>query len=325
MRAIVFGAEGTLGRPLVESLKISQYDIVCVDKKDGDLRDYKTWLKYLSGETFDEVYQMAADSGNSKYLENYSRSMNSSLMNLYCLDALHEAKEIGRVFFPSSFYVYGDACLYSLEKLYAELLFMHSPFDTRIARLFPTYGPGAIISGDNEKVTTAMCRKIITSSDMDRFVFKSSRLSPCRNFVYIDDAIRGIRMLMQNPKPTIIDLAGKEKISVSEVLYTAIEISDKDISIIVEDDMAINEYIEPDLENTQKKIGWFPFYSFRQGMEKLYKYVEESINEIHGEDNVPSSGDATQNDTGPGEHLPFNLCQGWGSGPRTREGTFNPN
>lgn len=283
MRAIVFGAEGTLGRHLVENLKISNYDIVCVDKRDGDLLDHSTWLKYLSGETYDEVYQMAADSGNSKYLENYSRSMNSSLLNIYCLDALHEAKDIGRVFFPSSFYVYGDACLYSLEKLYAELLFMHSPFDTRIARLFPTYGPGAIIEGENEKVTTAMCRKIITANDMSRFVFKSSRLSPCRNFVYIDDAIRGIRMLMQSPNPTIVDLAGGEKISISDVLYTAIEISGKEISVVIEDDMAIIEYIEPDLESTQEKIGWFPFYSFRKGMEILYKDVEERLNELHGE------------------------------------------
>jgi nucleoside-diphosphate-sugar epimerase len=231
---------------------------------------------------------MAADSGNSKYLENYSRSINSSLMNLYCIDALHEAKDIGKVFLPSSFYVYGDACLYSLEKLYAELLFMHSPFDARIARLFPTYGPGAIVGGENEKVTTAMCRKIITANDFSRFVFKSSRLSPCRNFVYLDDAIRGIRMLMQSSKPTIVDLAGKEKISVSEVLFTAIEISGKEISVVVEDDMANIVYIEPDLENTQKKIGWFPFYSFRQGMEKLYDYVKENLNGLSTERDMQS-------------------------------------
>jgi len=292
MRAIVFGAEGTLGKPIAESLKISGHDVTTVDKKQCDLFDFNSWLDYLSGESYDEAYQMAADSGNSKYLLNHSRSVHSSLLNLYFMSALQTAKNIGRVFFPSSFYVYGEESLYCLEKLYAESLLMHSPFDARIARIYPTYGPGAVIGGPNEKVTTAMCRKVINAKDGERFYFKRSRLSPSRNFVCIDDAIRGVRMLMQNEKPAIVDLAGAEKISVSEVLYTAIELSKKDISVIIEDDMSIDEYIEPDLKHTQDKIGWFPFYSFSQGMEKLYKDVEERLNGISGEENLQSGWDS---------------------------------
>jgi len=307
MKAIVFGAEGTLGRPLVESLKLSNYDITTVDREQCDLFNFDSWLDYLSGESYDEVYQMAADSGNSKYLLNYTRSAHSSLLNLYFIDALQTAKNIGRVFFPSSFYVYGEESLYCLEKLYAESLLMHSPFDARIARLYPTYGPGAVIGGSNEKVTTAMCRRVIEAKDGDRFYFKRSRLSPSRNFVFIDDAIRGIRMLMQSNLPAILDIGGQEKISVSDVLYSAIELSGKDISVIIEDDMFIDEYIEPDLERTQKIISWFPFYTFSKGMGKLYKDVEERINEISGEDSVQSGWDFTKDYPKPRGDLPIHV------------------
>lgn len=290
MRAIVFGSEGTLGKSLVKNLKISNYDIVCVDKKDGDLREPETWRSFLDGEVYDELYQMAADSSNSSMLENYSRSMNSSLINMQCLEALHYAKDIGRVFFPSSFYVYLDnSSLYNLEKLYSETLFMYSPFDARIARLFPVYGPGAVIGGRNEKVTTAMCRRVIQATDGDRFYFKRGDLSATRNFLYIDDALRGIRMLMQSDKPSVVDLGGRQSISVSDVLYTAIEISGKDITVIVEDQISDSVYyVTPDLQATQVKIGWFPFYNFMQGMEQLYKDVEERLHELHGERNVQS-------------------------------------
>src|SRR4030042_6599147 len=111
---------------------------------------------------------MATDSGNFKYLLSYVRSLNSSLMNLYCIEALESARHIGKVFFPSSFYAHGEESLYCLEKLYSESLFMHSPFDTRIARIFPTYGPGAVIEGNNEKVTTAMCRIVARTPDGGR-------------------------------------------------------------------------------------------------------------------------------------------------------------
>ncbi len=144
--ALVLGAGGFIGSHMVKRLKSEQYWVRGVDLKQpefsrhqadefimGDLRDrsfvnrvveYKgelgnffNQIPYKMIESFDEIYQFAADMGGAGFIftgENDAEIMHhSATINLNLLDAIKKTYDMGRkntkVFYSSS------ACVYPQE------------------------------------------------------------------------------------------------------------------------------------------------------------------------------------------------------------------
>lgn len=210
--ALVCGAGGFIGSHLVTRLKTEGYRVIGVDLKypefsksnaDSfhalDLRNQNSVETLFSKETFDEVYQLAADMGGSTYVftgENDANILhNSCQINLNILEACkkqHLDKSIDKqikVFFSSSACIYNSVnqldpndpnCKedtaypanpdsdYGFEKLFSERLYLayHRNYGlpVRIARYHNIFGPEGTYTGGKEKAPAALCRKVILAN-----------------------------------------------------------------------------------------------------------------------------------------------------------------
>lgn len=270
-KILILGARGYLGRPLGDYLEKNPDNVVYrIDKNLTDLRDYDQCLRLFKHIDCDEIYQLAADSGNMQYLlsEDYTYG-DSSVINLTIIKALRTLNYKGKVLFPSSFYAADTNNRYGLEKYFNETLYLASGLDVRIPRLFSVYGPGERLDSVGEKVTTAFCRKVIEKKNKGTIKIKGCS-ETARYFLHIDDAISGLVAHM-NSDIIECDLAGKKNISLGQLLHTVIEISGKDIKISWSD--VIGDRWEPHSNNLE----WEPRIKFEYGIGRLYKWVENEL------------------------------------------------
>ena len=255
---------------------------------------------------FDEVYQLAADMGGAGFVftgEHDADIMhNSALINL---NVCHYVDKKSKVFYSSSACMYpqelqsdyantglkeSDAypgnpdSEYGWEKLFSERLFLayarNYGLDVRIARFHNIYGPEGTYKGGREKAPAAMCRKAIelihatTSEDHNQLeVWGTGHQT--RSFLYIDDCIDAVRLLMQSEFKEPINIGSEEMVTINQLAQMAINLSGKDIKIKNVHSNAIgvmgrnsnNELIE-------KELGWKPKYSLRLGLVKTYNWIK---------------------------------------------------
>jgi GDP-D-mannose 3', 5'-epimerase len=172
---------------------------------------------------------------------------------------------------------------YGWEKLFSERLYLayarNHGLDVRIARFHNIYGPEGTYKGGKEKAPAAMCRKVAEESRM----CGTGGHSPIevwgpgdqtRSFLYIDDCIDAVRLLMQSGFKEPINIGSEEMISINDLAKMVINISGKSIAIKnipgptgVRGRNSNNDLI-------REKLKWEPKYSLRQGMELTYSWIK---------------------------------------------------
>jgi nucleoside-diphosphate-sugar epimerase len=313
-QVLVCGAGGFVGGHLVKKLKREGYWVRGVDIKEHefaptqadeflllDLREpHNCWeaLNLESGETFDEVYQLAADMGGMGFIHSAECDImrNSALINNHMINT---ATKMGvqRYFFSSSVCVYrdmepgepalteGDAYPaqpdneYGWEKLYAERMALayarHYPIKVRIARFQNCYGPEGTWHGGREKAPAAICRKVAMTRDGGNIPVWGDG-SAIRAYTYVDDLVKGVYMLMQSDLEGPANVGGDEYVTVEELVQTVIEASGKEIHI---------QYVEGPVgvqarnfgKARIKSLGWEAKISLREGIERTYPWVAEQV------------------------------------------------
>src|SRR5215813_8847003 len=171
-----------------------------------------------------EIYNLAANMGGMGFIEqNKALCMLSILINTHMLQAaLHHG--VQRYFYSSSACVYNaerqktfeapslkeeDAYPamaedgYGWEKLFSERMCRHFREDfglaTRMARFHNVYGPHGTWDGGREKAPAAICRKVMTGIDKkDLSINIWGNGEQTRSFMYIDDCLKGIDMIMDS-------------------------------------------------------------------------------------------------------------------------------
>jgi nucleoside-diphosphate-sugar epimerase len=329
-RALVCGAGGFIGGHLVKKLKREGYWVRGVDIKKHefaetqadefqllDLREaHNCWeaLNLDDGETFDEVYQLAADMGGMGFIHTAECDImrNSALINNHMIDAAAKIG-VGRYFFSSSVCVYrdmepGEPALdesdaypalpdneYGWEKLYAERMALayarHYPIEVRVARFQNCYGPEGTWRGGREKAPAAICRKVAMAEDGGTIPVWGDGTA-VRAYTYVDDLVKGIYMLMQadparhpelveGPGGMLAIIGGDEYVTVDELVQTVIEASGKEIEI---------EHVEGPVgvqarnfdKAKIKSLGWEAETSLREGIAKTYAWIEKQVQDFRG-------------------------------------------
>lgn len=188
---------------------------------------------------------------------------------------------------------------YGWEKLFSERLYLayarNKGLDVRIARFHNIYGPEGTYKGGREKAPAAMCRKVIEckpdlnnqefSESQDRWYGPTRAIEvwgtgqQTRSFLYIDDCIDAVRLLMQSDFKEPINIGSEEMVSINDLAKMAIELSGKDIKIKNVESNAIGVRGR-NSDNTliRKVLGWEPKYTLRQGLEKTYKWIKSQYN-----------------------------------------------
>ncbi len=315
-KIVICGAGGFIGTNLANKLVNEDHYVVGIDLKYpefgdspcdkfiiGDLRSYGKWLNEF--DNVDEVYQLAADMGGALHVftkEHDADIMhNSAQINLNIAE-LCVNKRVGKVFYSSSACIYPEYkqldsnhtglkesddlplqpdSLYGIEKYFSEQLYdayrRNKGLNVRIARFHNIFGEMGTIEPLRSKAPAAVTKKVI-ESDKEIEILGSGLQS--RSFLYIDECLKGIELLMESDYYKPINIGSSESISINDLAKMVIEISGKDLKIKnILDSNAIG-VMGRNSDNTlcQQVLGWSPNRPLREGMEKLYKWVDSQIN-----------------------------------------------
>ncbi len=282
---------------------------------------------------FDEVYNFACLMGGAGFVftgEHDAEIMHDScLINLNVAEALRKFK--GKFFYSSSACMYpqeiqndyynsglkeSDAypanpdSEYGWEKLFAERLYLaysrNYGLDVRIARFHNIYGPEGTYWGGKEKAPAAMCRKVIellhaTTSENHNQIEVWGTGHQTRSFLYIDDCIDAVRLLMGATRkefiePTELDkelgikgrdvwtkndsfrgpvnIGSEEMVKINQLAELAIGLSGKEISIKHIDGPIGVMGRNSDNTLIEEKLGWKPKYSLEAGLKITYNWIK---------------------------------------------------
>tara|TARA_B100000925_G_C21943653_1_gene445754 strand:- start:87 stop:1154 length:1068 start_codon:yes stop_codon:yes gene_type:complete len=352
-KALVLGGGGFIGGHLAKRLKTEGYWVrivdlkskheffnhkdICNDYVSGDLRDPKiveaafrierdpnqkdviynyTFYKqpFTILDSFDEVYQLAADMGGAGYIftgENDANVMhNSALINLNVAKEACSSK-VGRVFYSSSACMYPEYnqldpnnpnceessaypanpdSEYGWEKLFSERLFLafnrNYDLDVRIARFHNIFGPQGTWTGGKEKAPAAMCRK---AAEATKEIEVWGNGSQTRSFLFIDECVEAIlRFMRQDNFLGPVNIGSEEMVTINELAQMAVDLSGKDIKIKnIEGREFIDKYgFECPLgvkgRNShnklfKEKVGWEPTEPLIKGMEKTFNWINKQV------------------------------------------------
>jgi nucleoside-diphosphate-sugar epimerase len=246
------------------------------------------------------VYNFAANMGGMGFIENNKAlCMLSVLINTHLLQAAQQAGA-GRFFYASSACVYNadkqrdvnnpglkeeDAYPaqaedgYGWEKLFSERMCRHFFEDfglvTRVARFHNVYGPNGTWDGGREKAPAAICRKVIAAKLSGRHeidIWGSGNQT--RSFMYIDDCIQGVQMIMNSEIREPINLGSSEMVSINQLVDIVEDIAGMKLRRSY-DLSAPKGVAGRNSDNTliRKYLGWEPNITLRTGLEKTYAWI----------------------------------------------------
>lgn len=352
--ALVLGGGGFIGGHLAKRLKeegfwvrvvdIKQehefwnHDDICDDYVSGDLRDpsivsavfrlekdsedkgviYRHTLHkqpFTKVDSFDEVYQLAADMGGAGYIftgDNDANVMhNSALVNLNVVHYATQSKA-KKVFYSSSACMYPEHnqldpdnpnceessaypanpdSEYGWEKLFSERLFLafnrNYGLDCRVARFHNIFGPQGTWTGGKEKAPAAMCRK--AAENKDEIEVWGNGLQT-RSFMYVDECVEAcLRLMRQDKFIGPVNIGSEEMVTINQLAQIAIDLSGKDIKIgNIDGQDFIDKYGFPcplgvkgrNSHNKlfREKVGWESQATLREGMAKTFEWINKQVN-----------------------------------------------
>lgn len=333
--ALVLGAGGFIGSHMVKRLKSEGYWVRGVDIKHPefseteadefiirDLSEYSNMEKVIQFkgyqgnfyvdmapqfiDTFDEVYQFAADMGGAGYIftgDNDANIMeNSALINLNLLRAqlrLNTSKLINKtkIFYSSSACMYpshiqestdnpglkeSDAypanpdSEYGWEKLFSERLFLafnkNYNIPVAVARYHNIYGPEGTWDGGREKAPAAICRKVIIGTDYIEIWGDGEQT---RSFLYIDECIEATRRLMKSDFTGPVNIGSEEMVSINQLVDIACSIEGKALNkIYIEGPTGVRGR-NSNNDLVREKLNWDYSTSLLEGIKKTYNWIKD--------------------------------------------------
>jgi len=275
-----------------------------VENLSLDLNDRENCEVAAKGAT--DIYTLAANMGGMGFIEkNKALCMLSVLINTQMLMA---AKKYGveRYFYSSSACVYngdlqhtsdeGDRFTppalkeadaypalaedgYGWEKLFSERMCRHFMEDfglyVRVARFHNVYGPWGTWFGGREKAPAAICRKVIEAKMAGRHDIEIwGNGHQTRSFMYIDDCVKGIDLILNSNIIEPINLGSTEAVSVNQLVDIVEDIAEIKLERRYNLD-APKGVNGRNSDNTliQKYLGWEPSIPLRVGMERTYSWI----------------------------------------------------
>ena len=160
---------------------------------------------------------------------------------------------------------FAEAAVSSYNRIY--------DLDTRILRLFNTYGPKMKIN--DGRVVTNFIYQAITGNDITIY----GQGNQTRSFCYIDDTVSGILKAMESNNSEVFNIGNPNEITILQLAEKIIELTNSKSEIkfvkLPEDDPMQRK---PDISKANNKLNWFPEVSLEDGLKKTIEWVENSIN-----------------------------------------------
>jgi dTDP-glucose 4,6-dehydratase len=308
-RALVTGGAGFLGSHLCERLHSEGYRVVCMDNlRTGSLEN----VAHLEGEAhfeyidhdvtshinvageLDEIYHFASPASPKDFSRIPIPILKAGALGTYNSLGLALAKG-ARLMLASTSEVYGDPLVhpqteyywgnvnpvgvrgvYDEAKRYAEALTMayhrHHKVDTRIVRIFNTYGPRMRIDDGR------MVPNFIQQALLGRPLTVYGDGSQSRSVQYVDDLIEGVLRLMRSPEDRPVNIGNPVEYSVRQVAEMILEISGSQSGIVFEplpeDDP---KQRRPDITRARETLGWEPRVPAKEGLKLTFEWFAQRL------------------------------------------------
>ena len=302
--AVVTGGAGFLGSHLCDKLLEENFKVICVDNLSTGSTDN---ISHLSGSNkfsfikhdvtdyifvpgrVDYILHFASPASPIDYLKLPIQTLKVGSLGTH--KALGLAKEKKATFLlASTSEVYGDPTIhpqnedywgnvnpigprgvYDEAKRFAEALTMayhrYHGVDTRIVRIFNTYGPR--MRPDDGRALPTFIGQALKGKDIT--VFGDGLQT--RSFCYVSDLIDGIYKLLMSKETDPVNIGNPDEITVKDFANEVIHATASKSKIVFEklpiDDPKVRQ---PSTEKAKKVLGWEPIVDRRIGLEKTIEY-----------------------------------------------------
>jgi dTDP-glucose 4,6-dehydratase len=303
-RALVTGGAGFVGSYLCERLLSEGYRVLCMDNlRTGALENVARLrgdsdFEYIDHDVtsyihvpaeLDEIYHLASPASPADF-----ERIPIPILKVGALGTLNSLglalSKGARFMLASSSEVYGDPLIhpqseqywgnvnpigvrgvYDEAKRYAESITFayhrHHKVDTRILRIFNTYGPR--MRADDGRMIPNFVSQALSGRPLT--VYGDG--SQTRSIQYVDDLIEGAFRLMRSTEARPVNIGNPVEHTVVEIARLVIELSGGEGGIsyepLPEDDPRQRC---PEIRRARETLGWEPRISAREGLRKTLEW-----------------------------------------------------
>lgn len=306
---VVAGGAGFVGSNLSRRLLDAGHSVICVDNLlTGDLNNIADLAHHkkfrfrrhdivkplrIDGPV-DEIYNLACPASPPRYQKDPIHTFRTCVDGTLNLLSLAESKG-ARILQSSTSEIYGDpdislqhegyrgnvntcgprAC-YDEGKRAGETLFWeygeHRGVQTRIARIFNTYGPQ--MHPDDGRVVSNFIVQALRGEAMTIY----GDGSQTRSFCYIDDLVEGLMRLMASDEKMPVNLGNPGEFTMLELAEKVQAKIRSGVELVrlplPQDDPRQRR---PDISRAQRLLGWAPTVSLDQGLDKTIAWFARRL------------------------------------------------
>ncbi|MEW5844789.1 MAG: UDP-glucuronic acid decarboxylase family protein [Bacteroidota bacterium] len=309
-RILVTGGAGFIGSHLCERLLADGNEVICLDNYFSgskqnivhllnnpyfELVRHDVTVPYYA--EVDEIYNLACPASPIYYQQNPIKTIKTSVMG--AINMLGLAKRVkAKILQASTSEVYGDpeihpqpenywgnvnpigprAC-YDEGKRCAETLFvnyhMQNNVSIKIARIFNTYGPRMSLT--DGRVISNFIVQALTNQNITIY----GDGSQTRSFMYIDDLIDALIMLMNTPDNVTgpVNIGNPEEYKIIDLANKIVEFTgSKSVVTFKPAPPDDPKQRKPDMENANKILPtWKPMVNIDTGLRKTIEYFKQQL------------------------------------------------
>jgi dTDP-glucose 4,6-dehydratase len=305
----VTGGAGFIGSHLCESFLNQGHDVLCMDNySTGAEKNIAAFLKHPRfrfvdhnvscfievPEPLDYILHFASPASPVDYLELPIPTLKVGALGTH--NTLGLAKTKNAVYLlASTSEVYGDPLVrpqseeywgnvnpigprgvYDEAKRFAEAMTMayhrYHGLDTRIVRIFNTYGPGMRLR--DGRVVPNFIMQALKGEPLTVY----GQGHQTRSFQYVDDLVAGINKLLKVAYHLPVNIGNPHEMTVLEFAKKIIELTDSTSEIVYkplpEDDPQVRQ---PDIARAKQILNWEPEVKLEDGLLKTIDYFRRQL------------------------------------------------
>jgi len=310
LNVLITGGAGFIGSHLIDEFISRKYNVIAIDNLlTGTKKNLDPFLKcenftFLNldvqnhieiSQDLDYVLHLASAASPKAYTEHPINTLKAGSIGTINTLGLAKAKN-AKYLFTSTSEVYGDPkispqpetywgnvnpngvrSMYDEAKRFAEAAVASYNriynLDTRIVRLFNTYGPNMKIN--DGRVVTNFISQALRGQDITIY----GKGDQTRSFCYVDDTVSGIIKAMESDSPEVFNIGNPNEITILQLAEKIISLTNSNSSIkfvdLPEDDPMQRN---PDITKANEKLRWFPEVLLEDGLMKTIAWVKKSMN-----------------------------------------------
>jgi len=304
---LVTGGTGFIGSHLCEKLLNQGHRVLCLDNNFSGCMENIQHLRHHPNLEFirhdvvepirlevHEIFHLACPASPKDYQLNPIKTIKTNVLGT--LNMLGLAKRVkAKILLTSTSEVYGDPTVspqsetywgnvnpigirscYDEGKRVAETLMMeyhhHCGVQTRIARIFNTYGP-RLHENDGRVISN-----FIVQALKNEPITLYGDGSQTRSFCYVDDQVNGLLALMNSNYSMPVNIGNPHEISIHEIAQRILHLTRSE-SILTHKPLPSDDPTQrcPDITLARSILNWEPVVDLEEGLKRTIDYFQNRI------------------------------------------------